>query len=257
MNRHFLTVAARAGAVLALSALGASTGSAAHAAEASVAVAANFTAAVKEISTAFEKASGHKVVFSFGSTGLLYTQITQSAPFDVFLSADQATPQKVVKAGLAIPSSLFAYATGKIVLFSKDKALVKGEATLKAGTFNKIAIANPVTAPYGAAAVEVMQKLGVHDALKPKIVQGNNIAQTYQFVDTGNAEVGFVALSQVARHDQGSRWVVPENLYKTIAQDAVLLKRGEKNEAARAFIAFLKGSDARAISEKYGYGFGK
>jgi molybdate transport system substrate-binding protein len=257
MGRRILTVAARIGASMAIAALGAAAGHTAHAAEARVAVAANFTAAAKEIGAAFEKASGHKVVFSFGSTGQLYTQITQSAPFDVFLAADQTTPAKAVKANLAVADSLFTYATGKLVLFSKDKDLIKGEATLKAGIFDKIAIANPVTAPYGTAAIEVMRRLGVYDTLKPKVVQGNNIAQTYQFVDTGNAEMGFVALSQVARHGDGSRWIVPETLYNTIAQDAVLLTRAANNEAATAFIVFLKGPQARAVSEKYGYGFGK
>ncbi|MGE0630093.1 MAG: molybdate ABC transporter substrate-binding protein [Hyphomicrobiaceae bacterium] len=229
----------------------------AQAAETKVAVAANFTAAVKEIGQAFEKATNHKVVFSFGSTGQLYTQITQNAPFEVFLAADQARPKKAAAEGLGVPGTVFTYATGKLALFSKDKGRVNGEATLKSGKFNKIAIANPVTAPYGAAAVQTMKAIGVYDSLSSKIVQGNNIAQTYQFVDTGNAEVGFVALSQIARHDKGSRWVVPEKLHTTIAQDAVLLKRGEKNEAAKAFLAFLKGPEARSIAEKYGYGFGK
>jgi molybdate transport system substrate-binding protein len=157
---------------------------------------------------------------------------------------------------LGIADSLFTYATGKLVLFSKNKELVKGEETLKKGNFEKIAIANPETAPYGAAAVEVMKNLGVYDALAPKIVQGNNISQAYQFVDTGNAELGFVALSQTINKDEGSRWVVPDKLYATIAQDAVLLKKGEGNPAAQAFLTFLKGPQARAVKEKYGYGVG-
>lgn len=228
----------------------------ARAGEAKVAVAANFTAAAKEIGALFEEATGHEVVFSFGSTGQLYAQITQGAPFEVFLAADQARPKKAVEAGFAVPDSRFTYATGKLVLFSKDKALVKDAATLKEGGFAKIAIANPVTAPYGAAAVETMKALGVYDALSAKIVQGNTIAQTYQFVETGNAEIGFVALSQVARHGDGSRWIVPDNLHAVIAQDAVLLKRGADNEAARAFMTFLKGPEARAVEETYGYGVG-
>lgn len=242
-------------AVLALLATAATT-QPGSAAEVKVAVAANFTDAAKEIGALFEKATGDKVVFSFGATGQLYTQITQEAPFEVFLAADQQRPKKAVTDGYAVPGSLFTYATGKVVLFSKDKDLVKGEETLKAGKFDKIAIANPKTAPYGTAAVEVMQKLGVYDALAPKIVQGNNIAQTYQFVDTGSAEVGFVALSQVINKDEGSRWIVPEKLYATIAQDAVLLKRGADNEAAKAFVTFLKGPEARAVKLKYGYGVG-
>ncbi|NJM34241.1 MAG: molybdate ABC transporter substrate-binding protein [Rhodomicrobium sp.] len=228
----------------------------AQAGEVKVAVAANFTEAAKGIGAAFEKATGHKAVFSFGSSGQLYTQITQDAPFEIFLSADQARPQKAVEDGLTVEDSLFTYATGKIVLFSKDKALVEGEATLKAGRFAKIAIANPATAPYGAAAIETMKALGVHETLAPKIVKGNNIAQTYQFVDTGNAELGFIALSQLVGKDGGSRWVVPKTLYKPIAQDAVLLKKGETSAAAQSFFAFLKGPEARAIIMKFGYGAG-
>jgi len=226
----------------------------AAAGETTVAVAANFTSAAKEIGVLFEKSTGHKVAFSFGSTGQLYTQITQDAPFEVFLAADQARPEKAVDAGLAVAGSRFTYATGKIVLYSKDPSLVKGVATLKTGHFRKIAIANPVTAPYGAAAVQAMKALGVYSALAPKIVQGSNIAQTFQFVETGNAEVGFVALSQVVRRKAGSRWVVPGKLYSVIAQDAVLLKKGTDNPAARAFIAFLRGPEARTVKEEYGYG---
>jgi molybdate transport system substrate-binding protein len=227
-----------------------------QAGEVKVAVAANFTDAAKEIGALFAASSGHKAVFSFGSTGQLYTQISQAAPFEVFLSADQTRPKKAVDEGLAVAGSLFTYATGRIVLFSKDKGVVTDETTLKGGKFAKIAIANPATAPYGAAAVQTMKTLGVYDALSAKIVQGNNIAQTYQFVDTGNAEVGFIARSQVALHDKGSRWIVPESLYATIAQDAVLLKRGADNPAALSFVAFLKGAEARKVKEKYGYGPG-
>jgi molybdate transport system substrate-binding protein len=233
-----------------------SVASAALAGEVKVAVAANFTEAAGEIGAAFEKATGHKAVFSFGSTGQLYTQITQDAPFEVFLAADRAHPEKAVDEGLAEADSRFTYATGRIVLFSKDKDLVKGEQTLKQAAFEKIAIANPATAPYAAAAVEAMKKFGVYEALQPKIVQGNNIAQTYQFVETENAEIGFVALSQVANHDEGSRWIVPGDAYATIAQDAVLLKKGAENEAAKAFVEFLRGDEARTIKEKYGYGPG-
>jgi molybdate transport system substrate-binding protein len=224
--------------------------------EVKVAVAANFTEAAKEIGELFEKKTGDKAIFSFGATGQLYTQITQEAPFEVFLAADQKTPKKAIADGLALGDSLFTYATGQIVLYSKDKDLVRGEETLKEGKFQKIAIANPATAPYGAAAVQVMQALDIYDALKPKIVQGNNIAQAYQFVDTGNAELGFVALSQVINKDGGSRWVVPGKLYASIAQDAVLLKAGEDNPAAKTFLVFLKGPEARAVKEKYGYGVG-
>jgi molybdate transport system substrate-binding protein len=231
---------------------------AADAAEVRVAVAANFTAAVKEIGALFARSSGNTAMLSFGSTGQLYTQITQGAPFEVFLSADQARPEKAEKSGYAVPGSRFTYATGKIVLFSMNKNAVHGEATLKEAKFAKLAICNPRTAPYGAASVEAMKALGVYDGLRSKLVVGENITQAYQFVATGNAEVGFVALSQVARDpDKGSRWIVPSQLYKPIAQDAVLLKRGADNPAAKAFLEFLKGPQARAVIETYGYGAGE
>lgn len=226
----------------------------AQAGELNAAVAANFTAAAQEIGSSFEALTGHRAVFSFGSTGQLYTQIIHGAPFDIFLAADRERPEKAVEQGLAVEGSSFTYATGRIVLFSKDKTLVISEKTLRDGDFSKIAIANPVTAPYGAAAVEVMKALGVYDRLSGKIVQGNNIGQTYQFVETGNAELGFISLSQITGHDDGSRWAVPGNLYTAIAQDAVLLKHGAGNDAARAFLSFLRGPEARAIKEKYGYG---
>jgi molybdate transport system substrate-binding protein len=230
----------------------------ADAAEISVAVAANFTAAAQEIGALFAASSGNRAIFSFGSTGQLYTQITQDAPFEVFLSADQARPEMAERNGYAVPGSRFTYATGKIVLFSMNKNAVKGEATLKDVTFAKLAICNPRTAPYGAASVEAMKALGVYDDLRNKLVVGEDITQAYQFVATGNAEIGFVALSQVARDPgKGSRWIVPSNLYKPIAQDAVLLKRGTNDPAAKAFLAFLKGPQARAVIEKYGYGTGE
>jgi molybdate transport system substrate-binding protein len=242
--------------VVALLAMTVVLSTAALAGQTKIAVAANFTDAAKEIGALFEQKTGHKAVFSFGSTGQLYAQITQDAPFEVFLAADRARPQKAEEQGHAVAGSRFTYATGKIVLFSTDAALVKGEATLRQARFAKLAIANPATAPYGAAAVEAMKALGVYDALAPRIVQGNNIAQTWQFIDTGNAELGFVALSQVAGHDRGSRWLVPESLHATIAQDAVLLERGANDDAAKAFVAFLRGPGANAIKEKYGYGTG-
>jgi molybdate transport system substrate-binding protein len=227
-----------------------------RAGETKVAVAANFTDAAKEIGAAFERASGHKAVFSFGSTGQLYAQITQDAPFEIFLAADRRRPEMAQAEGFAVTGSLLTYATGRIVLFSKDKGLVAGEQTLRDGKFTRLAIANPATAPYGAAAIEAMKALGVYEMLSAKIVKGNNIAQAYQFVQTGNAELGFVAMSQIAGSDASSRWIVPAKLYTIISQDAVLLKKGADNEAARAFLAFLKGPEARAIKEKYGYGAG-
>lgn len=229
-------------------------GGSAFAAETNVAVAANFTDAVKEIAAAFKQKTGHHAVLSFGSSGQLYTQITQDAPFQIMLSADDERPKKLVADGLAVTDSRFTYAIGKLVLWSKTRDYVKGEDTLKAGAFAKLAIANPSAAPYGAAAVETLKALKLYETLQPKIVQGNNIAQTFQFIDTGNAELGFVALSQLAGEPAGSRWVVPQALYTPIRQDAVLLKKGEGNEAATAFLAFLKGPEARSIIEKFGYG---
>jgi molybdate transport system substrate-binding protein len=224
-----------------------------HAAETNVAVAANFTEPAKEIAQLFEGKTGHKAILSFGATGQFYTQITQVAPFQVFLSADQSTPKKLVDEGLAAPDRLFTYAIGKLVLFSANPGLVTGEQTLRDGKFNKIALANATTAPYGAAAVETMKALDVYDALAGKIVQGNNIAQTFQFIDTGNAELGFVALSQVIAKPGGSRWIVSANLYTPIRQDAVLLRSGADSDAAKAFLAFLKGPEANAVIERYGY----
>lgn len=228
----------------------------ANAGETNVAVAANFTDAAKEIAAVFKEKTGHDAILSFGSSGQFYTQITQDAPFQIFLSADDERPKKLVDEGLGVSESRFTYAIGKLVLWSKDPNLVKGEETLKEAAFAKLSICNPVAAPYGAAAVETMQSLKLYDALKPKFVEGANISQAFQFVDTGNAELGFVALSQIVGDESGSRWEIPQNLYEPIRQDAVLLKKGSDNEAATAFIDFLKGPEARAIIEKYGYAFG-
>jgi molybdate transport system substrate-binding protein len=226
----------------------------APAAEIQVAVAANFTEAAKEIAALFERKTGNKVVLSFGSSGQFYTQITQDAPFQIFLSADQERPEKAIADGYAVVGSRFTYAVGKLVLWSRDANLVRGESTLQQGGFSKIAIANPSAAPYGAAAIETMKALNVYDRLLPKIVQGNNIAQTFQFIDTGNAELGFVALSQIIERNEGSRWVVSGSLYSPIKQDAVLLKKAASVDAAKAFLDFLKGPEAAAIEAKFGYG---
>jgi molybdate transport system substrate-binding protein len=218
-----------------------------------VAVAANFTEPAKEIATAFKAKTGHDAVLSFGASGQFYTQIKENAPFGIMLSADDERPKKLVDDGLGLASSRFTYAIGKLVLWSKDPSTVKGEETLKAAAFNKLSIANPTAAPYGAAAVETLKSLKLYDTLEPKIVKGNSIGQAFQFVDTGNAEVGFVALSQLMPNAGGSRWMVPQNLYTEIRQDAVLLKSADNNEAATAFIAFLKSPEARAVIEKFGY----
>jgi molybdate transport system substrate-binding protein len=223
------------------------------AAQTNVAVAANFTEAAKEIAAAFKAKSGHEAVLSFGATGQFYTQITQGAPFQVLLSADEARPKKLVEDGLAVPASNFTYAIGKLVLWSKTPGLVKDDTTLTTASFAKLSICNPVAAPYGAAAIETMKSLKVFEKLQPKFVEGATITQAYQFVETGNAELGFVALSQLTGPEVGSRWLVPQHLYSPIRQDAVLLKTGASNEAATGFIAFLKGPEARAIIQKYGY----
>ncbi|MGQ0682343.1 molybdate ABC transporter substrate-binding protein [Bradyrhizobium sp.] len=223
------------------------------AAQTNVAAAANFTEPAKEIAAAFKAKTGHEAILSFGASGQFYTQITQGAPFQVFLSADDARPKKLDDDGLAVPGSRFTYAIGKLVLWSKTPGVVKGEETLKAASFAKLSICNPVAAPYGAAAVEAMKALKLYETLQPKLVEGATITQAYQFVETGNAELGFVALSQLTGPETGSRWMVPQELYSPIRQDAVLLKAGADNEAAVAFIAFLNGQEARVIIQKYGY----
>ncbi len=219
-----------------------------------IAAAANFRDAAIEIGSAFEAATAHSAVFSFGSTGQLYAQIAQGAPFDVFLAADQRRARMSVDQGFGVTGSLFTYAQGRIVLFSMDSDLVAGAETLLSTDFVKLAIANPNLAPYGAAAVEALRKLGSYDRVKERIVRGLNVAQAFQFVYSGNADLGFVALSQIAHLSNGSRWLVPSNLHSPIAQDAVLLRRGVSNPAASAFLAFLRGPAADAVREKYGYG---
>jgi molybdate transport system substrate-binding protein len=218
-----------------------------------IAVAANFSAPAKEIAAAFRQASGHEALLSFGAAGQFYSQITQDAPFYIFLSADEARPKKLADEGFAVPGSRFTYAIGKLVLWSKQAGFVKGEQTLKDAAFAKLAICNPVAAPYGAAAVETLKSLKLYDALQPKFVKGADLLQAFQFVDTGNAELGFLAMSQLTGNIGGSRWIVPQELYAPIRQDAVLLRKGADSEAAKAFMEFLKGPQARAIIEKYGY----
>ena len=222
----------------------------------SVAVAANFTDAAKQIAALFKTKTGHNAIFSFGASGQLYTQITQEAPYTILLSADDQRPKKAIDEGFGVVGSQFTFAVGKLVLWSRDANVVKGEETLKANAFSKIAFANPVAAPYGLAAIETLKALNLYDALKAKVVEGESIAQTYQFIDTGNAELGFVALSQLIGNRAGSRWLVPQKLYTPIRQDAVLLKKGANNDAAVAFMAFLKGPEAREVIERFGYSFG-
>lgn len=225
--------------------------------EVQVAVAANFTAPMQKIAADFEKDTGHKAVLSFGSTGKLYSQIKNGAPFEILLAADDETPAKMEKEGLTAPNTRFTYAIGKLVLWSAQDGLVDDKgAVLKKGAFAHLALANPKLAPYGAAALEAMTKLGVADSLQSKFVQGENIGQTFQFVKSGNAELGFVALSQVYKDGKitaGSAWIVPGNLYAPIRQDAVILSGGKGKAAAEALVKYLKGDKAKAVIKSYGY----
>ncbi len=224
------------------------------AADTQVAVAANFTEPAKEIATAFKAATGHTAILSFGSSGQFYAQMARGAPYEVFLSADADRPKKAEQDGLGVPGARFTYAVGRLVLYSKTPGLVDGAgAVLAAGRFNKLSIADPAAAPYGAAAVQTMQKLGVYSALKPKIVTGSSITQAYQFVETGAAELGFVAYSQVINVPGGSRWLVPAADHAPIDQQAILLYTGQNNVAAKAFLSFLKSPASVAIIKKYGY----
>ena len=225
----------------------------AEAAKTHVAVAANFTEPAREIAARFREKTGHEAVLIFGASGAFFTQITHDAPFEVFLSADEERPRLAVEKGFAVPDSRFTYAIGKLVLWSRVLDVADGKATLSAGKFSKLAIANPNSAPYGAAAVESMTALGVFDALQRKLVRGNSISQAFQFIDTRNAELGFVALAQLHGVTAGTQWLVPENLHSPIRQDAVLLKRGANDEASKAFLAFLKEPEVRTIIESFGY----
>lgn len=231
----------------------------AHAEQVAVAVAANFTAPMQQIAEAFEKDTGHKAVLSFGATGKFYAQIVNGAPFEVFLSADDETPAKLEQEFLAAPHTRFTYAIGTLVLWSaKADTVDPNGAVLRTGEFRHLSLANPKTAPYGAAAIETMKQLGVLDKLQARIVQGENISQAHQFVATGNAELGFVALSQVFKDGKltsGSAWIVPNKLYSPIRQDAVLLAKSSKNAAARALIDYLKTPKAREVIKSYGYAF--
>ncbi|MBD5801934.1 Molybdate-binding periplasmic protein precursor [Azoarcus sp. Aa7] len=230
----------------------------AKAAEVSVAVAANFTAPMQRIAAEFERDTGHKVQLAFGATGKFYAQIRNGAPFELFLAADDATPMKLEQEGATVAGSRFTYAIGKLVLWSPKPGLVDGKGeVLKRGAFAHLSIANPKTAPYGAAAMDVLRKLGLADTLAAKLVTGENIAQAHQFVASGNAELGFVALSQVwadGRLTSGSAWLVPGDLHEPIRQDAVILAAGRDKPAARALADYLRGAKAVAIIKSHGYG---
>ncbi|MBU1306309.1 MAG: molybdate ABC transporter substrate-binding protein [Alphaproteobacteria bacterium] len=223
----------------------------AHADSVSVAVAANFTKVAEELAPLFTAETGHTVSYSFGATGQLYTQISQGAPFEVFLAADDERPSKAVAEGLAVEGTVFTYAVGALALYSTSLDLSDGKAVLAADGFAKLAIADPATAPYGRAAMEALEALGLTAAVTSKLVTGENISQTLQFIETGNAELGFVAASQVV--GKSGVWPVPADLYQPIRQDAVLLKTGEANPAAKAYLDFLKSDKALAVITTAGY----
>ncbi|MNT29818.1 Molybdate-binding periplasmic protein precursor [compost metagenome] len=220
-------------------------------------MAANFTAPLQAIAREFAQDSGHTLVAAFGATGQLYAQIQNGAPFEVFLAADASTPARLERQGLGVAGSRFTYATGRLVLWSATADYLDGsDAVLKQGQFRHLAIANPKAAPYGLAATQVLARLGLREALQSKLVEGQSITQTLQFVSTGNAELGFVALAQVYKDGQissGSAWVVPVELYEPIRQDALILKRGENNPAATALVEYLKGPQAAEIIRSHGY----
>ncbi|OFZ85930.1 MAG: molybdate ABC transporter substrate-binding protein [Betaproteobacteria bacterium RBG_16_64_18] len=229
----------------------------ARAAEVQAAVAANFAAPMKAIVAEFEQATGHKVHLSFGASGRFYAQIRNGAPFHVLLSADEDIPARLEREGLSVPASRFTYAVGTLVLWSARTDFVDARgAVLSRGAFAHLAVANPKLAPYGAAAMETLDKLGLAAALRSKLVFGENIAQAHQFVASGNAELGFVALSQVMKDGRiagGSAWVVPASMHSPIRQDAVILARGRGNAAAAALLRFLHQAGAVAIIRSYGY----
>lgn len=229
-----------------------------HAGEVQVAVAANFAAPLVQIAAGFTAATGHTLKVSSGATGKFYAQIAAGAPFEVLIAADQATPARLVQDGLAVAGSRYTYAIGKLALWSAQPGYVDAQgAVLAAAKFSHLAVANPKTAPYGRAAMDVLQARGLTATLAPKIVTGESIAQAYQFVYSGNAELGFVALSQLlvpGKPAGGSYWLVPPALYGEIRQDAVLLKAGDANPAAAALLAWLKTEPAKAIIQVYGYG---
>lgn len=247
-------LATRALAVLAL-AVGAVTST--RAADVPVAVAANFTAPMHKLAAEFTKATGHTLSLSFGATGKFYAQVKNGAPFEVLLSADDTTPAKLEREGFAVPGTRFTYAVGTLVLWSATPGFVDAQGeVLRKGSFRHVAIANPKIAPYGAAAVEVLTNLKLLDSVRPKFVQGENIAQTHQFVATGNAQLGFVALAQVMRDGrvvEGSAWIVPKSLHAPIAQDAVLLAAGKGKPAAEALLAYLRSAPAQAVIRSFGY----
>lgn len=222
-----------------------------------VAVAANFSHPIKAIAKEFEHRSGHTVKLSLGASGKIAAQITQGAPFDLFLSADQARPELLIKKGLAVKGSRFTYALGNLVLWSATAGLIDKQGDiLKQGGYNKLALANPKFAPYGLAALNTLTQLKLVDQTRAKWVFGENISQTFQFVSTGNADIGFVSMSQVTSNGaitKGSGWIVPKHLYQPIQQDLVLLKKSAAKPAALSFHRFMSSEKARLIINSYGY----
>ncbi|WDI31740.1 molybdate ABC transporter substrate-binding protein [Hyphococcus flavus] len=229
----------------------------ASAEEALVAVAANFQTAASQLEADFEANSEHTITITAGSTGKLYAQIVNGAPFDVFLAADQQRPRLLEEKGASVIGSRFTYAVGRLVLWSANPSLaVENSIYLRNGAFRRLAMANPDLAPYGAAAQEILQSLDLWEALQSKIVMGENVTQSFTYVATGNAELGFVALSSVFEFDGGAKsyWEPPVNSYRPIRQDAVLLKRAKSNAAALAFFQYLKSEPARELISSSGYG---
>lgn len=231
---------------------------AAQAGEVQVAVAANFTAPMQAIAAEFAKDTGHRALLSFGATGKFYAQIHHGAPFEVLLAADDATPAKLESEGATLAGSRFTYAIGTLVLWSATPGYVDDQgAVLKKDQFKHLALANPKTAPYGVAAQATLAKLGIAaETLQGRLVLGENISQTHQFVATGNAELGFIALSQVYKDGKvasGSAWIVPAEYHAPIRQDAVILAKGKDNPAAAALVDYLKGPKATALIRAYGY----
>ncbi len=226
-----------------------------HAGEIRVAVAANFASSMDELAHRFEAATGNKVLVSSGSTGAHYAQIKNGAPFEVFFAADVRRPKLLEDEGLAVPGSRFTYAVGRLALWSREPGVVDSAGrVLSTGSFRHLAIANPELAPYGAAAREVLEGLGLWQRLQPRLVRGQDIGQTYGFVYSGAAELGFVALSQLRRPGasiEGSYWLVPADAYAPIEQQVVLIK---DVPAARQLLEFVKSDEARAVIRRFGYG---
>lgn len=247
------------GFALALAALSLLAGAPAHADDALVAVAANFAGAVEAIGEAFARDTGHSIQVTTGATGKLYAQIGEGAPFAILLSADAKTPAKLEAEGMAVAGTRFTYAVGKLSLWSADSGRIGADpqaALMSADTLH-VAIANPDLAPYGVVAREALTAMGLWETIQPKMVMGENVGQTFSMVDSGAAQMGFIATSAVqapGKEPLGSRYDVPQELFNPILQDAVLLKAGEGNVAAIAFLDYLKGDKAKAIIASFGYG---